>query len=154
MAKIELSDIAPDETVKFSIGNVEFKVPFETDDRSVVVAARSHPWLKVTPDEVELVTGQYRELSVQPKDDVLSALNDKSNDPDEVKKFEAQKAADQGTVTAIEAGLDQTKVKETKGGVVNLTLAADEADTEAAAKEETTTKAADSKSSTKSEATK
>jgi hypothetical protein len=131
MAKIELSNIAPSEAVHFSIGNVEFDVPFESDDRRVVVAANSHPWLKVTPDKEELISGTFREPSVLPKDDVLSEQNSIAFDPEEIKKVEEAKLEVEGGRTAIEAGLDQTKVKETKDGT-NLTIAAEEADAVAA----------------------
>ena len=127
MAKIELSNIAPSEAVHFSIGNVEFDVPFETDDRRVVVAANSHPWLKVTPDKQEIIAGEYREISVAREDDVLAAENSIAFDPEEITKVEEAKREAEGTRTAIEAGLDQKKQTETKDGV-NLTVAAEEAD--------------------------
>lgn len=132
MAKIVPSDVAPSEVVHYSLANADFdlggsgkgsKKAYETDSPAVIANAEAHPWLTVEHDPAAIIKGTYRE-TLKPEDDVLSAVNDHSNDPDVV--HAAEVAAFEGDPTAIESGKDQDKVVETGG--VDETLAADNAD--------------------------
>lgn len=108
--KIVPSDAAPNESVRFELAGVDFslggrKKTYETDDTAVIANAEAHPWLTVVREASEIVRGNYTE-SLAPEDDPLSAVNDKSNDPDAANAAEAAKNTD---LVAIEAGLDQDK---------------------------------------------
>lgn len=132
MANIVLSDVAPKDASHFSLANANFDVPFETDDPIVLANAEAHPWLKVERPEVEMLSGGFREVSVKPEDDALSAQNSVANDPDAVRAEQERRAAEEGTGTplAVEAGLDQDKPQTVGEGdnEVAVTLAADDSD--------------------------
>lgn len=129
MAKIVHSEAAPSEAVHYSFAGVEFDLggksqAFETTDPVVLSNAEAHPWLAVERDEADLVRGEYRD-TLDPKDDVLSAVNSVANDP------EAARAASAPVVEviaplAVDAGKDQDKPVKT--GRVAETLAADNSD--------------------------
>lgn len=137
MGKIVLSKEAPTgEAVAFVFGNEEplklggsEKKSVVTDNPVYLANAVTHPWLEVEPDTTAAPEPVYREPSVKPENDVLSAQNPdakKVNDPKEVKK--ALEARDDLNVdvqpVAVEASKDQDK-KVVTGGVAE-TLAADE----------------------------
>lgn len=131
MAKIVASDDAPKGKFRFSLANVEIeKLPYTTDDVTVIANAEVHPWLKVEQDvSEELADVDFNPFpQTLPEDDVLSAQNSKANDPKAVKaELDRRKALLGGDVAAIDAGLDQNEVVETDSGV-DLTVAADKAD--------------------------
>lgn len=130
MAKIVLSDTAPSEAVHFVFGGAEFdlggskKKTYETDDADVLSNAEAHPWLTVQRDPVETIQGAYVD-QIAPKDDPFAVEGQPidPNDPDAARAAEAKKAADAGTLVAIEAGETQTEV--VTAGPVAETLAAD-----------------------------
>lgn len=114
MGKITLSELAPAEAVHFSFAGVEFDLSgnknFISEDDAVLSDAQAHPWLNVEFDEVEVVSGEYRN-HLRPEDDGLSrsgrAIN--PNDPAEVFKVEQAKLGNTVEVmpVAIDAGKDQ-----------------------------------------------
>lgn len=126
MPTISHSELAPDEPVRYSLGQAEFQLDgrtknYETDDPDVVLNAEAHPWLVVTYPEVELIEGAYVE-QVAREDDPLSALNSKANDPEEIRKTEEAKRAAFNPV-AIDASLDQAKAVEVDGVAVTVEAA-------------------------------
>ena len=127
MAKIVTNELAPKDAKTFSLANESFEVPFETTDPTVLANARTHPWLTVEYGEQAEVGGQFADNQVKPEDDPMSALNDRSNDPDFVREQQAESTED-STPLAVDAGLDQDKA-ETVGEGDNqtaVTLAADD----------------------------
>lgn len=126
MAKIVLSDAAPSESVHFSFAAVEFdlsgKKSYKTDDLEVISNATAHPWLSVELDEGVSVDPEYVD-QIDPKDDPLSAVNQKANDPAAIKAAKDEAAAEEANPVAIDAGETQTEVVTT--GDVAETLAAD-----------------------------
>lgn len=95
MAKIVLSDAAPEDVGTFSLGNAEpFEAPYETHDRDVLANARAHPWLTVEADEVEEVGGLELDTRLTPAEDHLSSLNDHSNEPDVVRAENERRLAE------------------------------------------------------------
>lgn len=143
MAKIVSSDLAPSGEVRYSLGSgASFTLggknaSYECDDPQVLARAAANSWLKVEHDKRAAVQPVFRDVSVDPKDDVLSAQSDVAksvNDPDAIKAIEDAKAADTTQPLAVEAGTDQEK-KVVEGGVAQ-TLAADAAaDKKSTAKE-------------------
>lgn len=129
MAKIVLSDTAPEGAKKFSLASAEIEVPFETNDNEILSNARQHPWLSVEEPKASTEAPPSYVNHLDPKDDALSALNSIANDPDEVKK--ALEAREDRTVArvALNADLDQQKKVET-GGVAETVAAADAAEAE------------------------
>lgn len=136
MAKIVLSELAPDEAVHFSLGNAEFdlggksgKKSFETADREVLGNAASHPWLSVETDPADELGGLFVPHGVPADQDVLSAQGPRAADAFDPAKVRAALEA-QGAVTeepqpvAIDAGLPQSEPIVEDG--VAKTLAADE----------------------------
>lgn len=113
MVTITHSDAAPTEPVNYSFSGINFEIKgkdgkYETDDPFVISNALVHPWLHVEFPKPELVKGAYVQ-QLLPKDDAMSAINDKSNDPAEVRKTEEAKASEMQQPVAIDAGLDQTE---------------------------------------------
>jgi hypothetical protein len=126
MAEIVTNDLAPkDDTLTFSLANVEFQTPYETDDRDVLANASVHPWLDVKYPEVPADEGVVFQNQPTPAEDPLSRVNDDSNDPAAVAA--AREQAVDPTPLAIDAGLDQDKIVKDDADI-NVTLAADEAD--------------------------
>jgi hypothetical protein len=127
MAKIILSDEAPSDAKSFSLANANFDVPYETNDTVIVANALAHPWLTVERDE-SAAESTFREPSVRPEDDALSATNSIANDPEAVARFNAEQEAAAGTPLAVDAGLDQNKAETVGEGdtKVAVTLAADD----------------------------
>lgn len=132
MAKIVLSDDAPNEAVHFSLAQVEFdlggksdKGAFETSDPVVLADADAHPWLKVERDSSETYQPSAPAF-LRPEDDVLSRVNSVAFDPEAIKAIESGKADYEGERTALDAGLDQDEPVEIKAGSVTIaeTLAA------------------------------
>jgi hypothetical protein len=134
MAKISLNDHAPSgETVSFSLANAETfelgagaKKFFETDDPDLISNANAHPWLQVEV-ATDVPAPNFHEPAVRPEDDTLGRFGPNArlaNDPDEVKKANDARAADDVQPLAVQAGLDQDK--EVVTGEVAETLAADD----------------------------
>ncbi len=127
MAKIVHSDAAPPGTVHYTFGNVDFDLSgrrsHETDDEVVIANAEAHPWLTVKYPEPEAVAGAFT-VQLSPENDILSRVNDTSNDPDAARAAEAAKTGDDSTPTAIDPALDQSDENAVTGGV-NETIAAD-----------------------------
>lgn len=129
MAKIVLSDTAPNEAKSFSLANANFDVPYDTTDPVVIANALAHPWLDVEFPKPFEVEGQFREPSVRPEDDALSSFNSVANDPAAVKAhFESLAEEVDTTPLAVDAGLDQDKPVTVGEGEneVAVTLAADD----------------------------
>lgn len=134
MAKITLSDLAPNEAVRFIGWQVDLelggsgKKSVETDDHYVIGFANEHPWLNVEYSAAATAVPDAPDtLAEHPERDVLSGLltgRVDPNDPAEIKKAEDAKAVERGELVALDAGLDQSVVVET--GPVAETLAADE----------------------------
>lgn len=129
MPTISHSELAPDEPVRYLLGQAEFQLDgrtknYETDDADVVLNAEAHPWLTVTYPEVELVEGAYVE-QVAREDDPLSALNSIANDPAEVRKIEEAKRAAVAPV-AIDASLDQSESVEVGDTAVTIEAASED----------------------------
>jgi hypothetical protein len=123
MAKIVLSDIAPEGHTKFTLGADEVEAPFETNDPVLISNARSHPWLLVEDEEGAAQPPSYVN-TLSPSEDSLSAVNSIANDPDEVRKALEERGLTAVARTAIDANLDQNEVVELNG--VALTVAAEE----------------------------
>jgi hypothetical protein len=134
MAKIVLSDDAPNEAIHFSLAQVEFdlggksdKGAFETSDPVVLADAAAHPWLSVERDAEDVYQPSAPSF-LRPEDDVLSAVNSVAFDPEAIRAVEEGKiAADQNRL-AIDAGLDQNKPVSTDTPTFSVaeTLAADD----------------------------
>jgi hypothetical protein len=125
MPTISHSELAPDEPVRYSLGQAEFQLDgrtknYETNDPDVLLNAESHPWLVVTYPEVEVIEGAYVE-QIAREDDPLSALNSIANDPAEIRKVEEAKRAAFAPV-AIDADLNQSEP--VTAGVTDVTLEA------------------------------
>lgn len=124
MAKIVLSDAAPEDAVHFSLGQFEIDVPHDTRNRDLISDAVAHPWLNVEYDEVEVLGGEGPSTA-NLANDPLAAGNDVSNDPEavqaELDRREAEKAP-----LAVDAALDQDEPQ--TAGPVAITLAADDDD--------------------------
>jgi hypothetical protein len=134
MANVVLSDLAPNEKVRFLLANAEFelggnaKKSFSTDDPEVIANATVHPWLKVEAPPGDVVV-RYRPGTVDPKQDPLSSEGPNARLPfDEaaVKKLEDAKL-EQLNPVAIEAGADQDK-SVSEGGIAETLSAAEKAD--------------------------
>lgn len=124
MAKIDKNDLAPSDAKVFSLANALIEVPCDTTDREVIANALAHPWLDVQVPEADAIDPTYYDAQIKPEDDALSALNDKSNDPDAV-KADLPSREDSAPV-AIEAGLDQGDKIETDSGVALTVEAAED----------------------------
>jgi hypothetical protein len=133
MAKVTLSELAPDELVRFYGWQVEFelggsaKSSLETDDRTVIGYAEAHPWLSVEYPKGEQQKYALDTLAEHPERDALSGFGPDAGvpfDPEEIKKVEEAKVNERPRV-AIDAGLDQGKSIEV-GDHVAVTLAADD----------------------------
>lgn len=139
MAKIVLSDDAPNEAVHFSLANVEFDLDggaYESNDPDVLANASAHPWLEVEYEAEEVIGGVVGN-PLAPEDDVLSRVNSVAFDPEAIREVEEAKGAAADHRTALDAGKDQDEVVEVRAGdlVIAETLAADktnEADDESA----------------------
>ena len=129
MAKIVLSDDAPQGDLRFSLANVEIEsLPFETNDSVILANAEAHPWLAVEYPEVKELSELVGELQIAPEDDALSAQNSIANDPDAVRaELERRREGDSAPV-ALDAGLDQDDVVVTRSGVAETVAAADATD--------------------------
>lgn len=126
MAKIVASDEAPKGKFRFSLANEEIeKLPYKTDDAVVLANAEAHPWLTVEREAVEELAEQGDPFpQVKAEDDALGHLNSVANDPKAVRDALVERGA--SAPVAIDAGLDQNEVVETKSGVAE-TVAADKA---------------------------
>lgn len=144
MAKVTLSDLAPDEVVRFNGWKVDLelggsgKASVETDDPVVINYAEMHPWLSVEyPVATEQEMYGLNGLAEHPELDGLSGEGPNARDPfdpEKIKEVEDAKENDRPQPLAIDAGLDQGE--EVEVGVVGdgkvvegvaVTLAADEA---------------------------
>lgn len=130
MPTISHSDLAPDEPVRYLLGQAEFQLDgrtknYETDDPDVVLNAESHPWLVVTYPEVEQIEGAYVE-QIAREDDPLSSLNSIANDPDEIRKVEEAKR-DAVAPVAIDARLEQSEPVVVGETAVTVEAASEEA---------------------------
>ncbi len=103
MAKIVSSDRAPKGEVHYSLGSgASFTLggksdSFKCDDASVLARASAHSWLDVKRDPAEGVEPIFRNPSVAPKDDPLSAQSaeaSKANDPKAIKATEDAKGVE------------------------------------------------------------
>ena len=139
MATIRPNDNAPAEEAKYILPTVTFDLApgasFETDDRDALAAAEVHPWLTVEYDEAAQVNYEREDRSVPYAQDVLAAPNSVAFDPEAIREAEEAKRGVIVQPLAVDAGLDQDKLKTVGRGdqKVSLTLAADDAATEAAA---------------------
>jgi hypothetical protein len=139
MAKVTLSDKAPDELVRFNGWKVDFelggsaKASYETDDRDVIRYAIAHPWLDVEVDAGEVAPFVKPDsLAEHPELDALSGEGPNSHipfDQDEIKKAEEAKVVDLGDRVALDLSLDMSEKHEV--GMVGdegtaVTLASDE----------------------------
>lgn len=129
MATIRPNDNAPDEQVKYCLGNVDFDLGpgdgYETENRTVMADASAHPWLSVEIPQVDEVVVERPSKSVPYEDDVLAAPNTKVWDTEAAKAAAVDAQREVAAALAVQAGLDQGEpVKE--GGVA-VTLAADPA---------------------------
>jgi len=127
MPKFVLSDLAPKGHKKFTLGADEVEAPFETDDPTLAGNARVHPWLKEEVDTKASEPPPSYVNHLDPKDDALSAINSKANDPDEVKKALEERGLVFEVRTALDVDLDQNKKVET-AGVAETVAALDAAD--------------------------
>ncbi len=107
MAKITLSDKAPEGAKLFSLASDEIEVPFETNDPEILSNAGVHPWLKVERD-VETDEFVQQGAPVFPADDPANSL---ANDPEAVAAERERREIAFGEPTAIDAGLDQGDVE-------------------------------------------
>jgi hypothetical protein len=125
MAKIVLSDKAPEGAKFFSLASDEIEVPFETNDSEILSNAGVHPWLKVERDEVEVDDFEAPARLVFPADDPANSL---ANDPEAVAEERERREVEFSQPTAIDAGLDQGEVEFVgdEDHEVAVTLAADE----------------------------
>jgi hypothetical protein len=128
MATIVPSKEAPSEDVVYGFAATDsFTLgpngSFETDDRQAIAEAQVHPWLTVEVEKGTSGKGNYRDDSVAPKDDALSAQNSIAFDPEEVEKANKAAEGQETAPVAIDAGLKQT-TKKKEGGIAE-TLAAD-----------------------------
>lgn len=133
MAKITHSDVAPAESVHYTLvdgtgGTTEFDLGGRTKsftpksyDATLFGNADAHPWLKVEREEAEVVEGAFRE-QIAPSEDPLSAVNSRANDPEAARAALAE--AESAQPVAIDSGETQTKVVEV--GPIAETLAADD----------------------------
>lgn len=133
MAKVTLSDLAPDELVRFYGWKVEFELggsaakSLNTDDRHVLAYANEHPWLSVEYPKGEQQKYVLDTLAEHPERDAFSGEGPDAGvpfDPAEIKKVEDAKVSARPRV-ALDAGLDQGKDVEV-GDHVAVTLAADD----------------------------
>lgn len=133
MAKVTLSELAPDELVRFYGWQVEFelggsgKSSLDTDDRTVIAYAEQHPWLSVEYPKGAQQSYALDTLAEHPERDALSGVGPNAGvpfDPEEIRKVEEAKVEERPRV-ALDAGLDQGK-DITVGQDVAVTLAADE----------------------------
>lgn len=129
MPKFVLSDIAPKDQKKFTLGADEVEVPFETDDPVLAANAASHPWLVAEADKEQNEQPPSYVKYLAPEDDVLSSVNSIANDPDEVAKALAEREDVLVSRTAFDAELDQSKKVEA-AGVAVTEAAAEDADPE------------------------
>lgn len=133
MATIRPNDNAPAEEAKYILPTVTFDLAaggsFETDDRAALAAAEAHPWLEVEYDAAEEANYSRPERSVPYNQDYLSAVNSVAFDMEAVREAEEAKLGVEAQPLAVDAGLDQDKLKTVGRGdqKVSLTLAADEA---------------------------
>lgn len=131
MANIVPSDLHPDEEVRYGLGGYKaFKLApggsHSTDDREAIAQAQTHPWLAVEYDETEEAVAVFRPLSVEPKDDHLSAYHaNEAFDPKAVERDRNKVLGLDDEPVAIESGTKQTK--EVSSGPVAETLAAADA---------------------------
>lgn len=134
MANVVLSDLAPNEKVRFLLAGEEIelggnaKKSFETDNPEVIANATVHPWLNVEAVSADVIV-RYRPGTVDPKQDPLSAEGPNARLPfDEkaVAEFEDSKVQDFNPV-AIEAGVDQDK-SVSEGGIAETLPAAEDVD--------------------------
>ena len=148
MAKVTLSELAPDELVRFYGWQVDFelggsaKSSLETEDRVVIGYAEQHPWLSVEYPKGVQQSYALDTLAEHPERDALSGMGPDSNvpfDPEEIRKVEEAKVNERPRV-AIDAGLDQGKSVEV-GDHTAVTLAADEDHDAAKSQKATGTKA-------------
>jgi hypothetical protein len=132
MAKVTLSEVAPDELVRFYGWQVEFELggsaakSLDTDDRAVLAYAEEHPWLSVEYPKGVQQSYSLDTLAEHPERDALSGQGPDAGvpfDPEEIRKVEEAKVNERPRV-AIDAGLDQSKSIEV-GDHVAVTLAAD-----------------------------
>lgn len=130
MAQIVPSKAAPSEEVNYGFATTKpFSLgpggSYETTDRAVLGEANAHPWLDVVRDEGEKAVAHYRDDSVNPKDDALSAQNSVAFDKEKIAEaLRSDEDADEGKL-AVESGQKQTTRKSV--GEVATTLAADDA---------------------------
>jgi hypothetical protein len=130
-SKISLSDLAPNEEIRFSLGGAEEfalsgKKNYQTDDEAVISSANAHAWLKVERPVAENPLGGFRE-QLAPEEDHLSTLGSPNNpnDPDEAAKAEAAKLEAEGVNVSIDANKNQSEPVIVDDAVAE-TLAADE----------------------------
>lgn len=132
MATIRPNDNAPADSVKYIFPLETFDLAeggeYETDNRNTLAAATSHPWLEVEYATVDELSEDWVRKSVPYEEDVLAAPNSVAFDAEAVEAAKRLNATVDEHPTAIQSGLDQGEVKEV--GPVNVTLAADEADTD------------------------
>lgn len=126
MAKIVLSEAAPQEPVRFGLSSVDFDLKpggsFETEDRQAIGDAEAHPWLSVEYDEALQIEPTFRDAHVRAEDDPLRAENSRAFDPEQIKADAPEEEAVRPL--AVDAPRDQSEA-EVEGGVA-VTLEADE----------------------------
>lgn len=116
MATISHNDLAPNESVHYSLNGVEFDIEgdgtYETTDNEVIANARAHPWLTVEVPQAEQLGGFYGNEHLAPEDDALSGVNSVANDPDAV-RAELERRFGEQTIArlAVDASLDQSDVE-------------------------------------------
>lgn len=130
MATIRPNDNAPAGEVEYNLPTAKFTLgsgdSYETEDRTVLSDAAVHPWLTVEYPEVDEALYARPSKSVPFEKDYLGPVNSVAFNLNEVRKIEEAKREGVTHPTAIQAGLDQSKAEEV--GDVNVTVAADEAD--------------------------
>lgn len=124
MPKIVSSSLAPSGEVRYSLGSgASFTLggssdSHECDDPQVLARATAHAWLTVEREPADKTPPTFKDVSVKPEDDPLSAQY-------KGKVEDAPAPVEKVTPLAVEAGIDQDK-KVVEGGVAK-TLAADPA---------------------------
>lgn len=117
MAKIVLSDTAPEDAKILSTAQITVEVPYETDDPDVISNALLHPWFDVDYGEAVVEAPPSTATNLPPELDALSRFNtqvDKEG-PDAAPTHEIDPAA-------LDAALNQKEPK--KVGTVSVTAAA------------------------------
>lgn len=107
MAKITLSESAPADA-RFSLANVSFTAPFETDDPAVIANASVHPWLEVKSE----ASASEAVFFVREIKEAVSIANDPTAVAAELKRRRAELAPAAAPIDEKPKGRSTSKDKE------------------------------------------